>query len=82
LNVEEARRLLAPFNPWWHDPEWSQKDPLLRRVRKSILQKPPRLYYHNRWYLPEPAYYRVVTIRGPRLQLPNAHAEVRGLAGS
>ena len=66
MNVEEARRLLAPFNPWWHDPEWSRKDPLLQAARRSVLRKPPRLYYHIRRYLPEPGYYGIVTIRGPR----------------
>jgi len=66
LNVEKARCLLTPFNPWWHDPEWIREDPLLQTVRKSVLRKPPRLYYHIRRYLPEPGYYGIVTIRGPR----------------
>lgn len=66
MKLDEVKSILAPFNPWWSNPRWSRDDPLLSAVRKSILRKPPRLFYHISKKLPEHGYYGIVTIRGPR----------------
>ncbi|ABL78361.1 ATP-binding protein [Thermofilum pendens] len=66
MNIEDVKTLLDSYNPWWRDKEWSQNHPLLRAVRESILQNPPRLFYHIVNSLPKQGYYGIVTIRGPR----------------
>ncbi len=57
--------LLRPYNPWWTDPGWYKRDPLLQVFQESILGKEPRLYYHLR-RISEPGHYGIVTLRGPR----------------
>jgi len=62
-NIQE---LLEPYNPWWMNNEWDQKDPLLRAFENSILKDKPRLYYHIRNNITKPDIYGIITIRGPR----------------
>ncbi len=60
------RRLLEPYNPWWHDPNWYRYDPLITAYEESVLKRKPRLFHHFRRYLVYRGYYGIITVRGPR----------------
>jgi len=62
-NIQE---LLEPYNPWWMNNEWDQKDPLVRAFENSILKDKPRLYYHIRNNITKPDIYGIITIRSSR----------------
>ncbi len=59
-------KLLEPYNPWWHNPQWHRNDPLIKAYEESVLKRKPRLFHHFRRYLVYRGYYGIVTIRGPR----------------
>lgn len=65
MRQEDLRRLLSPYNPWWEQSDWYNRDMLLRNYFNSELKGVPRLYYHLR-NITKPGAYGIVTIRGPR----------------
>lgn len=66
MRINDAMRLLEPYNPWWYDKTWYDKDIDLRNVRESILKRKPRIYFHIRNNLGAIPLSGILTIRGPR----------------
>ena len=66
MRIEEVRKLLEPYNPWWRDKYWYRYDTLLQNFYRSELRREPRLYYYLRKYITTPNAYGIITIRGPR----------------
>ncbi len=65
MKLDDLKRVLGPYNPWWRDKNWHEEDLLLRSFVNSILETEPRLYYHLR-RISNPGTYGIVTLRGPR----------------
>jgi hypothetical protein len=42
----DIRELLKPFNPWWSDPEWYEKDPLVHEYQGGNFKFTSRLCFH------------------------------------
>jgi len=64
--VENLRKLLKPYNPWWDRPRWYEEDPQISDYRGGRYTFVSRLYHHVRNKLTKPGKYGIVTIRGPR----------------
>ena len=66
MNVEDLKRLLELYNPWWKDRDWHRRDLLIRNFYDSALKSEPRLYFHLKKRITTPNTYGIITIRGPR----------------
>jgi predicted AAA+ superfamily ATPase len=62
----DIRELLKPFNPWWSDPEWYEKDPLIHEYQSGNFRFTSRLYFHIVKNIVKQGKYGITTIRGPR----------------
>lgn len=65
-NINDLRKLLEPYNPWWKSKEWHEQDYLLKEFYHSKLKCKPRLYDHLRENITARGEYGIITIRGPR----------------
>ena len=64
--VEELRKRLEAFNPWWSDRRWFERDQLVLEYERGSFRVVSRLYYHIRRKIAAPGKYGIVTLRGPR----------------
>jgi hypothetical protein len=64
--LADIRELLKPFNPWWSNPEWYEKDPLIREYQSGNFRFASRLYFHVKKNIVKQGKYGIITIRGPR----------------
>ena len=62
----DVKELLKPFNPWWSDPEWYEKDPLIYEYQGGSFRFTSRLYFHIVKNIVKQRKYGIITIRGPR----------------